>query len=206
MSLNQARLRNAVLGALCCLSSTTFANALVIAGAPPSVVQAGALYDFQPDTIASGPLSTYFRIDHAPQWAVFDSNSGQLTGIPSSADQGAYPGITISVTDGAASVELASFSLLVVSPDGSPETSITWEPVTSNDDGSPLTNLVGYCIYSGQSADRLVKVALADTSMSSFVLTDLASGPGPHYYGITAMNADAVESEMSPIVSPLSNP
>ena len=78
MSFNQARLRLAVLGMLCCLSSTTFANDLIIAGTPPTVVQAGALYDFQPDTLASGPLSTFFRIDHAPQWAVFDSNCGQL--------------------------------------------------------------------------------------------------------------------------------
>ena len=86
---------------------------LSISGTASTTASSGAAYNFIPS--ASGPAGTTltFSIQNAPSWAVFSSATGQLSGTPSAANAGVYPNIVISVSDGAASMSLAAFSVTV---------------------------------------------------------------------------------------------
>src|ERR1700753_2981557 len=75
---------------------------------------------------------------------------------------------------------------------------LNWEAPTSNEDGSPLTDLIGYYVYVGNSQDALVPYFLSAALRGmrfSFPVGDT------HYFAIAAVNADGVQSELSAIVS-----
>src|ERR1700730_9347142 len=72
---------------------------------------------------------------------------------------------------------------------------LTWTPPTENGHGSPLTDLMGYYIYSGASPDTMVSLYFAPFGRSSFELTRLAMGT--YYFGMTAVNNDGVESAIT---------
>ena len=75
---------------------------------------------------------------------------------------------------------------------------LSWEAPTCNEDGSPLTDLLGYSVYVGSSPDTLVPYFLA----ASIRGMRFAFPPGDiHYFAIAAVNADGVESQMSAILS-----
>jgi len=74
---------------------------------------------------------------------------------------------------------------------------LSWTEPVSNDDGSPLSDLLGYYVYIGTSPDTLVP---------AFFLFDprilLRYAPGDvHYFAVTAVNYDGIESAMTPVVS-----
>jgi hypothetical protein len=75
---------------------------------------------------------------------------------------------------------------------------LNWEAPTSNDDGSPLTDLIGYYVYVGRSPDALVPYFL---SASLRGMRFAFPAGDTHYFAIAAVNADGIESEMSAIVS-----
>jgi hypothetical protein len=77
---------------------------------------------------------------------------------------------------------------------------LSWSPVTETTGGAALTNLAGYKIYYGTSADNLNNViVLASPSATSYLITNLTLGTW--YFGITAFTNTDVESAMSDIVS-----
>lgn len=91
-------------------------TAPTIMGTPNTIVDEGTLYSFSSVTSDNdiGNVLIY-SIVNKPAWAVFDVNSGQLSGAPSSTDIGVYPGIVISVNDGyGGSASLSSFSIEVI--------------------------------------------------------------------------------------------
>jgi len=131
-----------------------------ISGQPAPAVPAGVDYSFTPTTNASGS-SVSFTVSNAPAWATFDPKLGKLSGVPSAANVGTYPGILISVSDGASSSSLAAFSIQVtsgaVAGPSNPLSAATlaWDAPTSNVDGTPLLNLAGYRINYGTDATTL---------------------------------------------------
>ena len=76
---------------------------------------------------------------------------------------------------------------------------LTWTAPTENSDGTALTDLQGYYIYAGDSPDSMIPVYYAGAQylQIGFGYFDTIT----HYFGISAVNVDGVESEMSGPVS-----
>lgn len=78
--------------------------------------------------------------------------------------------------------------------------SLSWLPPQENTDGSTVTNLAGYRIYKGTSADSMSVVATVNNpGITSHVVSNLASGT--HYFAVSAFNTDNTESDRSPAAS-----
>lgn len=69
---------------------------------------------------------------------------------------------------------------------------LQWTPPVLNDDGSPLTDLIGYYIYAGDSPDDMQPVWFINSAFSSCMLS--SPTPGVYYISVSAVNADGVES------------
>jgi hypothetical protein len=189
-----------------------------ISGAPATTVVAGSGYVFQaigndPD----GDKLTY-GASNLPAWLGINTANGVLTGTPSVAQVGVYPDIAISVTDGRSTASLASFSITVTAPVTSSGTTtagsggattattlagtakLSWLTPTSNTDGTPLQDLVGYIIKFGTDPASLSQtVTLPNPGMTSHTLTNL--GKGTWYFTVAAYTAAGLESDLSPLVS-----
>jgi hypothetical protein len=73
---------------------------------------------------------------------------------------------------------------------------LSWTAPDTNVDGSPLTNLAGYRVYTGTAPrDYTDAVTLSDPAAESFIAGNLE--PGTHYFAVTAVNAEGVESSYS---------
>jgi len=73
--------------------------------------------------------------------------------------------------------------------------SLSWTAPTTNNDGSPLTDLAGYHIYYGASADLLTTQIDVGSSTTSYVVNNLVSGTW--YFAVTAFNSVGIESDLS---------
>jgi hypothetical protein len=124
-----------------------------ISGTPPTTATVGTLYTFTPTAsdVNSGTTLT-FSIANRPAWATFSSSTGRLQGTPAAANVGTSANVTISVSDGQDSVQLAPFSIVVSDAanraptiTGTPSTAITpgtqyvFAPVANDPDGDALT-------------------------------------------------------------------
>lgn len=92
------------------------AGAPLISGSPDTTVVAGTKYSFQPGASDSDGEALTFSVKNLPAWAAFDTASGQLSGTPAASDVGSYPSITITVSDGSATAQLAPFTIQVTAP------------------------------------------------------------------------------------------
>jgi hypothetical protein len=76
---------------------------------------------------------------------------------------------------------------------------LSWEKPTTNDDGSPMTNLAGYQIYYSQrtpvTTDNSQSASVLNPNKTSYVVADLT--PGTYYFTVTAVNLQGGESRMS---------
>jgi hypothetical protein len=170
-----------------------------ISGSPPRTVNAGTAYMFRP-TAADGDGDTLtFSIANRPAWASFSTATGQLSGTPASASAGVYSNIVINVSDGKASAALAAFSI-TVSDDRAGTASLSWQPPTTNTDGSTLINLAGYRIVYGAAATRLTQtIQIANAGMSAYVVENLA--PGTYYFAVRAYTSKGLESADSNVLA-----
>jgi hypothetical protein len=182
------------------ISVTAAANKLpTISGAPQSSVNAGSAYAFRPTAADADGDTLTFSITNRPAWAAFNAATGQLSGTPTSASAGTYSNIVIKVSDGKASVALAPFAITVVDEQIG-AASLTWEPPTTNTDGSALTNLAGYRIVYGASPTTLTQtIQVASAGMSAYVVENLA--PGTYYFALRAYTTKGAESADSNVVA-----
>lgn len=172
--------------------------ALAISGKPATVAAVDAEYSFRPATTGATGETVTFTVQNAPAWAAFDPLTGTLSGTPSAADVGTYPHVSIGVSDGAASAELAEFSI-TVSATGTDPVTVSWTVPTTNTNGTTNTDLAGYHIYYGASAEALNRVAAVDSaSITTYVFNNLASGTW--YFAVSAVNQDKIESGLSAVV------
>lgn len=123
------------------VSTTPPANSPpTITGTPSTSVQAGSHYAFQPSASDADGDALVFSITGAPSWASFSTSTGLLSGTPASNNVGAFPKVVISVSDGHASVALASFTITVTALPPAPPTNtppkITGSPATTVQAGS----------------------------------------------------------------------
>ncbi len=77
---------------------------------------------------------------------------------------------------------------------------LSWTAPTQNIDGSPLTDLAGFRVYHGNSANALTDVTqLPSSSVTTYVYSQLAQGA--HYFAVAAYNTSGVESTLSGVGS-----
>jgi hypothetical protein len=174
-------------------------RAPTIAGAPLLSTVVGLLYSFQPSASDPDGNALTFSIQNRPSWANFETSTGRLSGTPGLADILNFSSIVISVTDGTATVSLPSFNLSVIALANGSAT-VSWTPPTTNTDGSTLGNLSGYRILYGPSADNLNQsVSVNNAGASSIVVDNLATGTW--FFGVIAVNAAGLESEVSQLAT-----
>jgi hypothetical protein len=174
-------------------------TAPTIAGSPSTSAKVSQTYTFRPTAIDADGDPLTFTIVNKPAWASFDTNTGQLTGTPSSSYAGIFPDIRISVTDGQSTATLASYSINVTG-DQTGSATLSWQPPTSNTDGSALTNLAGYVVRYGTSLDKLAtEVRISNPGLTTYVVSELT--PATWYFQVSAFNTSGVESAPSATAS-----
>ncbi len=72
---------------------------------------------------------------------------------------------------------------------------LTWTAPTTNEDGSPLTDLAGYRIYYGRTPPVYTNVIDTKSLATSYTFTGLSNGPW--YFAVTAYNSAGIESMKS---------
>jgi len=127
-------------------------SAPVISGTPTTNATAGVAYAFQPTASDRDGQTLTFAIANKPAWATFSTLTGVLSGTPSVANVGTYPGIAIAVSDGIATASLPAFAITVTATpntaptiSGTPVTSAqvsqpyAFKPTAADANGDPLT-------------------------------------------------------------------
>ena len=84
-----------------------------ISGTPPGAIAADRDYEFSPTAIDVDGDELVFDATGIPEWATFDTSTGEIFGTPDSLDLGTYGGIVITVSDGEATASLDAFSISV---------------------------------------------------------------------------------------------
>jgi len=77
---------------------------------------------------------------------------------------------------------------------------LTWNPPTTNVDGTELTDLAGYNIYYGTSSGNYTETAnLANPNTTEYTIDNLS--PNTYYFAVTAYDEMGNESDYSNEVS-----
>jgi hypothetical protein len=174
-------------------------SAPTISGTPQNSALVNDQYAFKPTASDPDNDPLTFTAQNIPAWLTFNAADGSLVGTPSAGDVGTYSNLQISVSDGSHTTSLPSFSVSVTDA-GNGTATLSWTPPTTNNDGSQLTDLSGYRIYYGKSADDLSTIIpLTDAGLTSYVIEGL--GSGTYYFAITATAASGSESDKSQVVS-----
>jgi hypothetical protein len=179
--------------------SSTIASVPAISGSPATSVVAGQHYSFLPAASDSNNSALTFSIQNTPDWATFNNSTGQLSGTPTAAEVGTYPNIIISVSDGTSETALPAFAVAVTET-ASGTATLSWTAPSENTNGTALTNLAGYWINYGTSADKLSeKVQVDNPGIVTYVVSNLSAGIW--YFSITAYSAANVQSRPSSVAS-----
>ena len=155
----------------------------------------GEQYSFTPSAADADIDPLTFDVQGEPTWLSINSSDGALTGTPTLADVGTYPGIVVSVSDGDLSDSLPAFSVDVVQhADGSITLSST--APTQNEDGSALTDLAAYKFYYGTTPGNYTNETRIDSpGITTFMLENLTLGT--YYIVATTINSSGTESRYS---------
>ena len=82
---------------------------------------------------------------------------------------------------------------------GTGTATLSWEAPTTNTDGTALTDLAGYRIYYGSSAQQLDHtVNISTIGLQTYVIEGLE--PGSWYFAVMALGANGAESRLSDLV------
>ena len=170
-------------------------SAPTISGSPPSSVLADATYAFTPTANDADGDTLSFSVANLPTWASFDSTTGRIQGTPGAGDVGSYTNILVSVSDGAASASLPAFGI-TVSATAAGSVTLSWQPPTQNEDGSPLTDLAGYKIHWGTTSGNYTSSAtLNNPGITTYVVENLASGT--YFFAMQSFNSQGLDSAYS---------
>jgi hypothetical protein len=174
-------------------------HAPTISGNAPAAVNASSAYNFLPAAADADGDTLAFSIDNKPDWATFNTSTGRLSGTPAAADVGTYSNIAISVSDGHDSTALSPFAIAVNAISNGRAT-LSWTAPTENTDGSTLSNLSGYRIRYGTSANALTNtIVIQNASVTTYVVEDLA--PATWFFAVTAVNSTGAESTYSNVAN-----
>lgn len=181
-------------------------SAPTISGSPATQASIGAAYSVAPQATDPDGDSLAFSIQNKPEWAEFNTATGQLTGTPRTA--GATGDIVISVSDGKATASLQAFSITVgsgptTSPSAAPSgpgVALSWEVPTRTVTGETLQNLAGYRIHYGTNENALVSsIEVQSAGQNSFTVQNLPKGT--YFFAVRAYTASGEESKLSNVIS-----
>jgi hypothetical protein len=164
-----------------------------ISGTPGASVTAGQAYSFTPTVSNPGGDALSFAIVNRPAWANFDTATGALTGTPTTANDGAYANILISVSGGGASVALPAFTIQVVAavsnaptisgvPPGTvvAGTAYSFTPVATDPQGNALTfsivNAPPWASFSPSTGQLSGTPSTADAGTSPNIIITVSDG------------------------------
>jgi hypothetical protein len=100
----------------------------VISGTPAANALVGQAYSFQPTAKDPAGKALTFSIKNPPAWAAFSMTTGKLSGTPTAAQVGSYPGIVISADNGTQMVSLPAFKITVSAAAATDSPSISGSP------------------------------------------------------------------------------
>lgn len=164
-----------------------------IAGTPAASVTAGQAYGFTPSVTNAGGDALSFAIVNRPAWASFNTATGALTGTPTSASEGTFANILISVSGGGANVALPAFSIQVVAAasnaptiSGVPAnmviagTAYSFTPTATDPDGNALTfsivNAPPWASFSASTGQLSGTPSTADAGTDSNIVISVSDG------------------------------
>jgi hypothetical protein len=174
-------------------------QAPTISGNPPDQVAVGGLYSFTPTANDPDGDTLIFTMTGQPAWAEFDPATGRLSGAPGLADVGTDSDIEINVTDGNDSAALPLFEITVFSQ-ALGTTTLSWSAPIENVDGTQLTDLAGFKVYLGTSANTLLIIeTINDPTILMYEVKNLT--PGAWFFAMTAYNELGIESAKSNVAS-----
>jgi hypothetical protein len=169
----------------------------MISGMPLEYALMGKTYRFRPSVFRSGSSTLVFSIINKPPWASFNTRTGELSGKPRAGDlYTTHSGVVISVSGGSASDSMPPFDIEVVASPGTQSMLIQWRPPVRSADGSPLTDLAGYRLYTGQAEGEYTQVVeITNPGLTSYHLDGLF--PGGYFVALSAVDASGLESAPS---------
>jgi hypothetical protein len=183
-------------------SATTNA-APVISGNPSRDATIDQAYMFVPAASDANGDRLTFAIANRPDWANFNTTTGQLSGTPMQGDSAFYDNIVISVTDGEMMASLPAFSINV-SQIANISVTLSWTPPTQNEDSSPLTDLVAYKIYYGLAEGNYPnEIWIDNPGISTYVVDNLS--PNTYFFVATSINSSGMESNFSNVAIKAAN-
>jgi hypothetical protein len=169
-----------------------------ISGTPATSIVQNSAYQFVPTASDpdGDPLTFSITYEHEPGWTSFDPVTGSLTGTPTAADVGTTDGIVISVTDGTSTASLPPFGI-TVDAIGPVSITLSWSIPTTNEDGTPLTDLAGFKIYYRTSTGTYSDPTIVDNpGVSSFVIENL-SVASTYVFAAKAFDTSGNDSDFS---------
>ena len=102
-----------------------------ISGTPPTTATVGYWYNFVATATDADGDPLKFSIVNKPAWLVFNTTSGRLSQVPTSANVGTYSNIIIKVSDGKTTVALPAFSISVKATSTNKPPKISGTPPTT---------------------------------------------------------------------------
>jgi hypothetical protein len=182
-------------------------------GSPPTSIDVNRYYGFQTWATDTDGRAVTYSIQNKPSWATFDTTYGHLYGVPPTSAAGTYANIVISASDGISRASLPAFSIVVEGAGGStggggtttPPSSgsgsatVSWQPPTTNTNGSAINNLAGYTVYYGTNANSYSSVKVANPGLTSYTISNL--GAGTYSFAVVAYNSAGETSQYSSIVT-----
>jgi hypothetical protein len=177
----------------------------LISGRPPSSVNVGQRYVFQPSASDPDGDRITFSVNNKPSWLSLNAKTGQLQGVPNANSAGTYRNIVLSASDGYSSRSLPAFSISVAAPRpvalaADSSVTLSWIPPTQNLDSTVLTNLAGYRLHYGPTATSLTQLIDIDNpGLTLYVVDNMPAGKW--FFALTAYTRDGRESGPSAMVS-----
>jgi putative Ig domain-containing protein len=164
-----------------------------IAGAPAATVTAGQPYSFTPTVTDPGRSTLSFTIVNRPAWGTFSTATGALSGTPTTANEGTFANIRISVSDGSTTASLPDFSIQVRAPtnnaptiSGTPAPTVvagnqySFTPATADPQGHTLTfsilNAPSWASFSTSTGQLSGSPPTADIGVFSGIVITASDG------------------------------
>ncbi len=146
-------------------------DAPVISGTPAATVNEDSPYSFTPavSDVDDGDTKT-FTITNKPDWADFDSTTGNLSGTPENSHVGTVSGIVITVKDSAdAQDSIGPFNIEVINTNDAPAVTSTAVTSVNEDSGYSYT-------FTAEDMDVGDDLTLSAPTIPAWLTFDAATG------------------------------
>ncbi len=208
-----------------CLPSLAVAanKAPTISGTPPASVAVGDKYAFKPKASDPEGKTLTYSIANKPKWSVFNTSTGQFSGIPSSSYVGTYSNIVISASDGSAKASLPAFKIVVTAAknsaasnstptiSGTPATSVnvgssySFAPTAKDANGDTLTfsisNKPSWASFSTSNGKLTGKPTSSNVGTYSNIVISVSDGKAKKSLSAFAIAVKASGTNSAPTIS-----